>query len=279
MADSERAMVITTGDYYLMRLARLRPLRLKKRHIVIGGVLLLILVLGTYTLWSKQVWGQYKPSYMQWHQTVQASVGDAVALPVTNAKEQDIVFAKFKDVMRQIDAKQSTICTINPLIHWQQQIINSLKDAEVVCRQKATTVVAFKSQLKKVIDYNDDDQNLAKILVAIPKADELANDTWAKQAEAWDGAVKATEKLAISDDFKATRQLAVKQMTAMKMAWQEVIAAHQAKDKQKYVTAQATLATAIDGLDEITVASEKATVALSNDLEKATNSAFTEGKF
>jgi hypothetical protein len=244
-----------------------------------GNILLCILVIGTYILWSKQVWGQYTPTYVQWHQAIQANVSTAVALPATNAKEQDVVFAQFKDIMRQIDAKQSTLCTINPLIHWQQQVINSLKDMETTCQQKVAAIVMFKSQLKKVIDYNNDDQNLARILTAIPKADELADDTWVKQVEVWDGAVKATEKLAISDNFKATRQLAVEQMTAIKTAWQEVIAAHQAKDKQKYITAQATLATAIDGLDEIAVASEKATIALSNDLGKAANSAFTEGKF
>lgn len=257
----------------MMRLSRLRPLRSKKYLLIISSLVLVVL-LGSYILWSKQTWAQFTPSYTQWQQGVQGDIEEINALPVSTSKEQDVVAAKLTDVSSRIEADYHTLCVLSPLVQWQQKVVSAFHDATISCQKMVANTVTFQKQLATVMAYNAADQALSKIIASVPQSGDLADDSWKKQVAAWDDAVKAAEKMSVSDTFKPTQQLAIKHMMTTKAAWQEIIAAHQAKDKPKYLAAQNTLASAIDGFDEISVTSQQTFTKLSSELEAATAVAF-----
>lgn len=257
-----------------MRLSRLRSLRSKKLNWFFITIALFILILGIYVLWSRQAWTQLTPHYTQWHQGLQAEVSSAAVLPATTAKEQDAVMAKLMGVSSKIDTDQRTVCTVHNLVQWQRKVISTFNDTYSACQKMVAATVDFQKQLTVVIAYHKNDQTLAGIIAAVPQAGELAEDTWEAQMIAWGDAAMTIEKMTATDSFKPTQQLAVEHATAIKAAWQDVIAAHQAKDKQKYLAAQGSLATAIDALNEVSLGSQQASMTLSGKLEKATQKAF-----
>lgn len=258
----------------MMRLSHLRSLHSKPHLLIIGGVLGVLLI-GGYIVWSQHTWAQVTPASIQWHQGVRDDLNKIIALPTTNVKEQDVVATKLTMLSSRIDMEQQTVCVVIPVMQWQQKIISAFNDIRMTCEKKVASTVAFQKQLVRVIAYNKDDQALTKIIASVPQAGELADDTWEKQVIAWGDAIKATEKLVITNDFKPTQQLALKQMNAVKVAWQEVIAAHQAKDKQKYLAVQTVLASAIDGFDDVAVTSQQTFAKLSSGLEKASQPILT----
>lgn len=258
----------------MRKLSHFRLPQLKKRFIIVGSLLSVIIATGVYVLWSKQVWDDYQPSYTQWHQSIKDDTDKAVALPAASVEERTTALVALKKVTQQIGISQDKVCVMHPLVQWQQKLIAKLDEAQIACRKEVDKTTTFKTSLNAIVLYIEDDQELAKIMMAIPQPDEVADDNWEKQVIAWDGAIKSTEKLSVSDSFKPTQQLAIAQMTKMKAAWQGVIAAHQAKDKAAYLTAQGALASAIDELDMIATTSQKTVADLSRQLEAASDATF-----
>ncbi|MDB5187321.1 MAG: hypothetical protein JWM07_793 [Candidatus Saccharibacteria bacterium] len=257
-----------------MRLPSVSSLRSKKRLLIICGGLGVLLIAG-YIVWSQYTWGQFTPTYTAWHQGVKDDIGKIIALPTTNVKEQDAVATRLVELSSKIDAEHQAVCVVTPIVQWQQEVIPAFNDARMACKKQVASIAEFQKRLTTVIAYSKDDQALTKIIASVPQVSELADDTWEKQVVAWDIAIKSTEKRVIADDFKPTQQLALKQMNAVKSAWQEIISAHQAKDKQKYLAAQTTLASAIDGFSEVATTSQRTFAKLSNELEVAVRSVRT----
>ncbi|HET8884080.1 MAG TPA: hypothetical protein VFM68_01270 [Candidatus Saccharimonadales bacterium] len=239
----------------------------KKATIIIIVAIILVTIAG-YSLWSRQVWAQYQPSYMQWHQDIQTSVDKAVTLPTTTEKERSAVTARFTDIVRHIKDTQQTTCWVPSGVEWQTNSIDSLADMQTDCQAMVSDMNEFKAQLQKITTYLHNDQALAKILAAIPQPDELADDKWSAQAGAWEKAIQSAKDLSVGDAFQPTKTLAVKQMTTVKNAWKDVIAAHKAKDKKQYLAAQAALATAYDELHKVTTTSKKTVTSLLVALQK-----------
>jgi hypothetical protein len=65
-------------------------------------------------------------------------------------------------------------------------------------------------------------------------------------------------------------------MASIKLSWQDLIASHEAKDKQKYLAAQSALATAIDGLNDVAVTSQQAFSKLTSELEATSQRALAD---
>lgn len=203
------------------------------------------------------MWAQYTPAYMQWHQGVSSDIKKITSLPTTSDKEQAVVQERLLAITHRIKTEQGAVCSVNSLLAWQQKVVSEYNNARLACQKMATNTVAFQQRLSMVMSYISDDQSLAKIITKTSPKGELTDETWANQVAVWNEAIAAAEKLAVSSVFKPTKQQAIDRMAAVKLAWQDVIAAHLAKDKGKYVAAYDKLATSYDGLSEIAVVSEK----------------------
>lgn len=229
----------------------------RQRVIVIGSVLLGLLTIGGYALWSHQVWSEYQPSYRQWQQAIQADVDKAVALPTTSAKDREAVLRAFSKVNQRISDTQSTVCQLPVLVNWQIVLAESIQEAQADCMQSVAAVTTFNAQLQDVTRYLQNDQVLSTIIAAVPQPNELSNDMWQQQADEWQQAVEATEMMSVIKEFEPIKQRAVKQMNVIKEAWQALMAADVAKEKKAYMEAQVQLATSYDGMNEIATISEK----------------------
>jgi hypothetical protein len=261
-------MVISIRYHDMMRLSRLRQMRSKK-YLIIASLVLAAFLVGGYILWSKQVWAQYTDIYVKWHQELNTEIKAVSGLPTTTVKEQDALLDRLDGMSQRISSQQAALCATTPLVQWQQRVISAYESAQNDCQKKMTAVVSFQKQLDSVIAYIKNDQELAKILATATPAGELADGVWGDQVSMWSKAIDSTGKLAVSAAFKPTQQQALDRMTAVKVAWQELIAAHQLKDKAKYVEAQNTLGASYDGLNSIMVDSEKRLLVLSSSLNSA----------
>ena len=257
----------------MMRLSRLKSLSSKKTRIIIGGIVLALIV-GGYMLWSKHAWAQYAASSTQWHQGIESDIKTLTELPVASSKDEDALLVRIKQVTQRIASDQDSVCEVNPLVKWQRQFIKGYSSAISACQKMSANITLFQKQLNVAADYMKDDQALAKIITTINPPGELAEDTWEKQATAWGEAVKAVTDLSVSQAFKPTQQRAVEKMTAVKIAWQELIAAHQLKDKAKYVDAQNKLGTTYDGLNDVSTDSKKNLTGITDSLSAAYTESF-----
>jgi hypothetical protein len=273
MADRRGIMVITVRHYDMIRLSRLRQLHSKK-YLILASILLSVFLIGGYALWSKQVWAQYGVTYAKWHQELNAKMRAISVLPTTTVKEQDVILDQFDGVSQRISFKQADLCTVTPLVQWQQRFIAVYESARSDCQKKMTDIVSFQKQLDSVIAYIKNDHELAKIIATATPAGELADGVWGNQVSTWGKAIDSAGKLSVSAAFQPTRQQALDRMTTVKVAWQELIVAHQLKDKVKYIEAQNKLGAAYDGLNDVSVASEKNSAILTDLLSVAYEKSF-----
>lgn len=246
----------------------MRSLRPKKRVAILVSILLVIASAGGYALWSKQVWGAYQPAYTQQHQNLKNDINQLVKAPTTTPEERKAVLSSFESMSRQTNVSDQKPCHIHPAVAWQAKVWHSLETAQADCVATMTSATKLGGPLQKVTAYIQDDNKLAVILAAAPQSGELADDTWETQVVSWQKLITDTEGLSTSTAFTPVKLLAVTRITAVKNAWQAVVAAHRVKDKAKYLAAQDDLAHALDGLNEITVTSEKELLPLTVELEK-----------
>jgi hypothetical protein len=259
----------------MMRFSRLHPRSLSKRHLTIwGGSILVVLTIIGYTIWSLQAWKQYEPTYAQWYQQIKEDVDKTVALPVATAEDRVHVHAAFLAITKQIDTRQDTICSLHPLLQWQA-VIDPLNKKQTTCQNKVKQAVIFNEQLKNVVLYLQNDQALATLIATIPQSDELNDDAWSKQVAVWTTVASSIKTMKVSEDFKPIQTQAEKQSLQVAAAWQEVDDANQAKDKKRFLASQDSLAGAYDGMNEITVMSNKITAELTRLLQEAYIKAFS----
>ena len=245
-------MVDAAGDRSMMMLSRLRGWRSRKGLLGIS-VTVLVVVVGCYALWSRHVWAQYAPSYIQWHQTAKSDIKKIIELPVANEKDQGALLVQLESVSQRINSEQSSVCQVSAAVTWQQRFAAEYRDAQVACRNLVANAVAFQKQLNIVTAYIADDHRLAKISASALPPSEVSDVTWDAQVELWGQAVNDVQALTVSAAFKPTQQVAVEKSTAVKAAWEELITAHQSKDKARYITAQSTLGASYDGLNAISL--------------------------
>lgn|GEM_PF-2350126 len=257
-----------------MKLAHRHFIRLRKRQLLTIGVVVLLASLVGYILWSRQVWADYQVHYTQWRQEVGANAKKAAALPTGSSAERVKVVTAFDDVSHLIATTSQGACEVNPLVQWQEGIMESLKKKRSICQAIVKKVADFQVPLTEMTAYIKTDTSLSDTLAAIPQADELSEADFEKQLTAWSTAAVATSKLSGPDSFKSVQQLAAKQVAGVKVAWQEVIVANQAKDKKRYLAAQDSLAAALDSLDEISRTSQASFSSLSAKLKVASATAF-----
>lgn len=249
-------------------------LRRHKKPVIITLCSLILVALALYGLWSRQQWTQYQPVYTSQYETVKTSLDKLKMTPVATDKDKELALKQLTVASESIDKSQMTMCTINTLIAWQESVFASLKQEHEQCREQQAKLATLNQEVKQVTVFVRDDNETAKLLKSLPQTDEIADTAWHEQVAAWQSKSQAIEKVTVGQDFKPIQQLAVQKTAAVAMAWQGVVAAHAAKDKQKFATAQADLAAAYDGLDDIAVKTTQTIEVLAKAVDKEYQAAF-----
>ena|GEM_PF-4297195 len=205
---------------------------------------------------------------------IHSSIDALIDNPSATDKEKAAIRTSLTEVSKAIDGGSHDVCQVNAFAQWQESIIQSLKEEREQCRAQVIKMTRFNEQLKRVVAFLQDDQATAEQITKLPQADEFGDAVWQAQVTAWQSVSQTLQKRSASQDYKATQQLSVQTTKAVADAWGVVIAAHAAKDKQKYTAAQNDLAEAYDGLDGIAIETAKMMAELAKELEREYKVAF-----
>lgn len=233
-----------------------------------------LIVFCSYFLYSLYEWGQYESRYKDWRASIKSQTDQAFALSSSDPKARAAKLAALKKISDRLATTRSTACQVNRLIEWQH-ILKSLEDRQDQCNQVAHSLDNFKKSLDQINSYLTEENALGSIFAALPPAkDQLAEDEWQAYGTAWHSAAENATKLSTQGAFMQTRQVAVSTLQGIDAAWQEVLAAHAAKDKARYTKAEAALIQAYSSLESIKSTSEVQLDALVKSLQNFYKIAF-----
>ena len=260
----------------MMKLSRpsLNLLKHHKRLVVSTVCAFVVVALLGYAAWSKQQWNGYQPSYRAHQATIQASLDALTSQPVATVTDKTKLRTDLAEVSRQIDARSKKDCQVNPLVAWQAAVVKSLQQEQDQCRAQMAKVAALNEPLKRTIAFLGTDEAVAKEFAKLSSADELADTAWQAQLDSWQSINKAIQKQSVASDYEPIQKLATDKTSAVVMAWQAIIAAHEAKDKQAFTSAQAELGRAYDELDTISIETAKVMAELAKAVDVKYRAAF-----
>ncbi len=221
-----------------------------RRGLLIMAITAVVLT-GAFALWSKYTWDTYLTYYEGWRTSTLDQVRTSLALPVTNDQERQAKFVALKKTSDSIIVAKKSLCTVNVLVGWQR-FIDVQRNREQKCQTTVGNFATFGEKLKVATGYLESEQMLAKILAEAPAKTELGEADWAEVSAGWHAIVGKVDALAADDNFTPTKQAARDATARIEVAWQEILAAHTAKDKSRYLQAQSQLIQAYSTLGTVT---------------------------
>jgi hypothetical protein len=248
----------------------------KRKIIVITSIVIVVLAIAAYALWSVNVWSVYKTSYENWQKELKTSINAAIALPGKTPAERSKKRVAFKDVSDKISAAQESLCRTPSLVTWQHAI-SSLREREEACGQVLGGAETFGKKMQTTITYLDNEQALATALATAITASEgkVTEDTWGSQTGTWLSASKAITGISSTDtSFKVVKTSALEKVASIQAAWSDLITAHSAKDKAKYLEAQGKLAVAYEALPSLSTTSAEQLTGLATSLQTSYSQVF-----
>ncbi len=221
-----------------------------RRGVIIIAIATFILM-GAFVFWSKYTWDTYQTNYETWRASTLNQARTSLALPVTNDQERQAKFVALKKTSDTITSAKKSLCAVNILVGWQR-FMDMQRNREQSCQEIVGNFATFGEKLKVATGYLESEQTLAKILAEAPAKTELGEADWTAVSAGWHAIVGKVDALAVDGNFTPTKQAARDATGKIDAAWQEVLAAHAAKDKGRYVQAQSQLVQAYSTLGTIT---------------------------
>ena len=198
-----------------------------------------------------------------------------LALPATTHAERSGKMSALKNVSNNIVSAKKSLCSVSSLVSWQQ-FLTPLKAQKEACDHIIKTADAFGDKIQATVSYIENEQALMKIITASTGSqDKITEAVWDTQTTTWQGATDSLKKLSVQTSFAPVKDSAITDAQAIEAAWQGLIAAHKAKDKTKYLEAQAQLAQAYGALGAIAAQSTQQFLSVANSLQTAYKDAFS----
>jgi hypothetical protein len=250
--------------------------RTPRRLIVTVAIALGMVLIAAYASWSVNTWGSYKTTYENWQKGLRTSVDTAMALPETTAKERAAKLTAFKAISSTITSAQDSLCHTPVIITWQHVIV-SLRQREEACAQTIGKANSFGKSMELTTSYLESEQAVAAIIEKALAAsqDKLTEATWGSQAAIWQDADKNMGKVSSGVAFAPVKAGAFEKIKVLESAWQELLAAHTAKDKAKYTEAQSKLVVAYGALASLSTVGTEQLAPLTLSLQSAYSQLFT----
>lgn len=243
------------------------PQLLRKRWFVILLVIILLLTtLGIYAWWSKTSWDSYEARFTTLQQNAKKQLETTFSLQSDTQQERQAKLdglAKLNDDISSLDE----LCSQNNLIAWQR-VIKTYAEQEEACKSAQASLKSFQGSLKITVEYLQSEHALAKSLMSAPVQAETSEGDWEGQLSGWRSAADSIKNVTSSGKFDSVKQVAVEVSNGIIKAWEEVLAAHHAKDKTRYVKATQDLAAAYDKLETITTSDTNQLKIIASDLEE-----------
>lgn len=246
-----------------------RLTRYLKRHRVAVVVFCTIVAIACYVVWSIGSWNAQVAAYERWKSDIRRDVDATLALPSTNTAEHDQKLFAMRRVVASINTTSESVCHASFLADWQRDVIPAARDRSEVCERYTTGVIIFNERMQDVVRYLEEESTLSKTVSAALETQEgvsIEDEAFEVRLVAWRDTAKAVDELKVTKNFSSVKVRTQETLRLIVAGWSDVIAAHTAKDKTRYMDAQAQLAGAYDGLagiaNESTVQYTKLTTTL-----------------
>ena len=234
-----------------LKKVHLAPGFMRSRWFIVGvGIVVFLGGAGTYVWWSQGAWGAYEKKYLGVRQDIDTKLTQAFSLQSDTSDERRQKTEKLASLSADIEKIDDSFCHQNVLISWQGAF-GEYKTYEESCKATTAAVRAFNGQLRPAVEYLQQEQALAKLLAASPTQAEVAESDFEGQLTSWRSVYEGIRNANASGGFDPVKQAAVGATEGVIKNWEEVIAAHQAKDKARYLKATQALAAAYDNLQAI----------------------------
>ncbi len=249
-------------------------LKIRRKWIIIGAIALLVALVGTYIIWSMNTWSGYSTHYQGWRDTIKKTTDTVLAMPMKTDQEKTAKIAALSSVTAKITSEKTTVCTVNNLVGWQN-FIGSYKTQQADCAGMVVRLEAFSQKARDMTNYFGDEKTLTSVLAAqVNTSEEIPESTWGAKLVAWQGAHDTINKLTPSASFKPVKIAAVEKTSAVVQAWQDLIAANEAKSKAKFTDAQTKLNDSYGGIAAIATVGSAQFKSVTDSLQSAYTAAF-----
>ncbi|HET6746479.1 MAG TPA: hypothetical protein VFH06_00025 [Candidatus Saccharimonadales bacterium] len=226
------------------------PLWIRSRWFRFGAPAgLILLAMGAYIFWSGTTWSDYQMHFTRLQDEARSKIKGSLELKVETNEDRMKKLDSLRS-SRDILADDNSLCRVNMLVDWQS-FIGNLKDQKQKCNEVQTKLVHLRDALDKIIEYLENDHILAESLGTIPAGGEIAEDAWVGQRDGYRAAQKHIAERTVSNEFAPVKQMAEEKLNGIVAAWEEILAAHGAKDKVRFTKAVATLSQGYDALSNI----------------------------
>lgn len=213
--------------------------RPSRKWVIIAVVALVLVGAGLYAWQSVQAWSAYERRL-----NAEKVEYEELQKQATTGSAQERLRA-----IRELDDKlpdRATLCDMNGLYAWQASIVPALRDGVKACESAVKRLDALASPLGALRDYLDTADKLQDAIADMAPAEALTEMNWAelglKKAEQARDSIKDLE--AQDQDAKQLLEQARVLSDQLVKAWQTLVSANDAKDKDAFIGASAAVAKA-----------------------------------
>lgn len=261
--DPTNMMKVTKGSTLHL------PHFMRSRRFIIGGcVFIAFIAFAAYGWWSNAAWNSYESRYVGMQQRINTQLTATFSLQSDTADEKQVKLAELSKLQTELGASNS-LCSQNKLIDWQQRVIKEYAKRDERCREGQSLIASFEVRLRAVVEYLQNEHALAAMLAVGPLQAEVSESEFEGQLQAWRSIAESIKNTRNADSFETVKQSAMDTTGNVVKAWEEVVVAHQAKDKARYTRANQELAASYDRLENITATSAKELVRTVDNLKEA----------
>lgn len=223
----------------------------KKLAIITSTCVVVFIGVAVYGWLSVTSWSFVESQSVVARQEITASLKQAVALPVSSSDERAKKVTAFQGIEEQIDSYQN-MCQISPLVQ-RQSAISSLRAKQDICQSTLKQLDTTRVSLSAVTDFLHDEQAVA-LLVATAGSlpGELNEGSWQDVAVKWHVLAEKLSALKVSAHFEPVHKRLITESAHMNASWQEVLAAHAAKDRARYEKAIDELSKSYGSFKDVT---------------------------
>ncbi len=210
----------------------------------------LVVIVGGYIWWSVVAWSKYEQTYTVKQNEVQQTLDTVWNMPADTNEQKQAKLASLSAAVTEIDRINLDTCNQNVLISWQR-IIQQNGEHEKACKEGIQSIKERSVSIKPSVEFLQQAETLAKSMSQAPSLAEVTESDFDGQLNAWRNVQNSIKNMSASDRFEVVKQSAQSSVEGIIKAWEEVAAAHKAKDKTRYTKAVQALAAAYDGLEDV----------------------------
>lgn len=243
--------------------------KLNRRTVIMASFAAILVLCGSYALWSNGAWSGYHISYSQWKVEIKSKIDSVLDLPATTAGERTKKLQALKSASELIASHDQSLCSINVMVSWQQSVNTTYKGWREGCTRVQTSADTLSSSLTSASNYLQSEHELAAVLAAALEATnkKVTESAFTSVLSKWKSASAEVKNLKAPTEFTPVKTKAQKAVDDIESLWERLVAAHAVKDETKYEQALAGLTGAYSAIDGIEKESTKQFTQLSQAVE------------